>query len=267
LSRHRIFTITGGRTGTAWLAALVGENSGCAAVHEPIGVDDIGTRTPDIRSLRHFNTYGMTPVVEQFWRTKFSLLPDVPEYFESNHILAKAGLVEALAAATSDDRVTILLLRRGWEKQVSSYLDRDDFRSAANVWQWYLDPAYPRRIVDPSRLTRFGMTGAAIWYAAEIEARQEYYRRLYGDRFAFIDCTLEEITTPAGASALMTLLGFRPDPILPERRNANAGRPTQERIERLRRLLARIRFDPVESASEFIEAGGSLHRPAAVRKD
>ncbi len=261
MSRHRIFTITGGRTGTAWIASLVRENSDCPAVHEQIGVDDFGTRTPDIRTLRHFNTYGMTPLIKQFWRTKFSLLPDVPTYFESSHPLAKAGLIEALAEQ-SKDRASILLLRRDWQDQIASYLDRGDFDRIANVWLWFLDPKNPRRIVDPAKLLNLGTLGMAVWYAAEIEARQEYYRCLYGDRFDFIDCKLETLTTAAGAGALMSRLGFTASPKVPPKRNAKRVGPKKLQHERLRLVLAKWRFDPLAAAQRFIDAGKSLHQPA-----
>ncbi|MEM6462143.1 MAG: hypothetical protein AAF724_09530 [Pseudomonadota bacterium] len=259
--RHRIFTITGGRTGTAWVVELVRANTDCPAVHESTKVDDIGVKSPDIRTMRHFNTYGMTPLIRSFWRNKFSILPDTPTYLESNHALAKAGLVEALAEQ-SKDRISILLLRRNWHDQVASYVDRGDFERIANVWLWYLDPRIPRRIIDPADLLELGTMGTAIWYAAEMEARQEYYRQLYADRFEFIDCTLEAMTTEAGAGMLLKRLGFTVSPVLPPRRNAKREKPKTRLRRKLFEALDTFRFDPVAEAQRFIEAGKSLHRPA-----
>lgn len=262
MNRHRIFTITGGRTGTDWLAAFFRANGGpdWTCVHEFIGVDDFGTRTPDIRTLRHFNTYGMTPVVRQFWQRKLALLPDVPIYFESSHPLAKAGLLEALADADGDDQITFIVLRRNWHKQITSYLNRNDFGNLTLMWQWYLDPRYPRRLVDPKPLLPYGQMGQAVWYAVEVEARQEYYRLLYGDRFRFFETTLEELTQGHGAQKVMREFGLPKTPVLPEPRNANQGFPPRRDSERLAKLIANLHFDAKAVAQTFLDTGARLHQ-------
>lgn len=61
-----VFTITGGRTGTAWLAEFLSAQLKIPCVHEPLGIDDFRVRTPDIRTMRTFNERGMTPFVQDF---------------------------------------------------------------------------------------------------------------------------------------------------------------------------------------------------------
>ena len=55
----KYFTITAGRTGSAWLTSFLTANLGIDAVHEPLGIDDFGDQMPDIRTMRTFNNYGI----------------------------------------------------------------------------------------------------------------------------------------------------------------------------------------------------------------
>ena len=52
------FTITAGRTGTAWLRSFLSLNFNIEAIHEPLGIDDFGTQMPDIKTMRNFNNFG-----------------------------------------------------------------------------------------------------------------------------------------------------------------------------------------------------------------
>lgn len=114
-------------------------------------------------------------------------------------------------------------MRRSWLDQCTSYLQRGDFGNVTITWQWYLDPHYAKKLVDPRPLLAKGNVGVAIWYAIEMEARQEYYKRRYADRFHFVDCTLQDITHPSGAQDLLSELGHPPTvPLtLPPPRNEN----------------------------------------------
>jgi hypothetical protein len=54
-----IFSITAGRTGTAWITNFLGENLGIKSIHEPLGIDDFGNQMPDIKTMRMFNERGL----------------------------------------------------------------------------------------------------------------------------------------------------------------------------------------------------------------
>lgn len=264
MSRY-VFTVTAGRTGTAWLSELIRLNSSMVSLHEPLAIDDFGNQMPDIRTLRCFNERGMTPFVEAFWQRKFSLLQGIPEYAESNHTLAKCGLIEFLADRETDDEVHLVSIRRAWDRLCLSYVNRGDFRNVTINWQWYLDHRYQRRIVDPAPIVgRHGYLGQIIWYIAEIEARQVYYSTLFGDRFHFIDCTLEEIVTPEGSSRLLDELGLHTDtPRLPPKRNQNRVETNPEWLAHIRKVLATIDIDPGARAIHYIEQGRRLAVPDA----
>ena len=51
------FTITAGRTGSAWLASFLSLNLQIEEVHEPLGINDFGEKMPDIRTMRNFNNF------------------------------------------------------------------------------------------------------------------------------------------------------------------------------------------------------------------
>ena len=54
-SPETIFTLSAGRTGTAWLSDFLAVNFNCDALHEPLGIEDFGNRMPDIKIMRSFN--------------------------------------------------------------------------------------------------------------------------------------------------------------------------------------------------------------------
>jgi len=263
MHNHFIFTITAGRTGTAWLASFIRENLKIPTIHEPLDIDDFGNQMPDIRVMRSFNNRGMDEVTRSFWARKFDKLKELDNYCETNHTLAKCGLVEALAEMELDRKISFICVRRNWIDQCASYLTRYDFDNITLIWQWYLSHDYPRKIVNPDILLKMAPFGGVLWYIAEIEARQSYYRQLFGDRFNFIDCDLETLTTEAGAAELLSRLGY-PDssPILPQRKNANQPVGELDKIkQKLAKVINNINFDADAIADNFIRSG---HRLAGV---
>ena len=260
-----VFTVTAGRTGTAWLAELLRRNGLPDALHEPLGVDDFGVRMPEIRTMRLFNERGMVPDVAAFWERKLATLPAEGPYAETNHTLAKCGLVEALAARRPAAPVCLVCLRRDRARLAASLLRRGDFANLTLIWQWYLDPACRRRIVPPEPLlmAHGPLVGGILWYVLEMEARQAYYALLYGDRFRFLFCELEELATPEGARRLLQALGLPAgQPVLPPCTNATRPAGPEPWRERLQAVVAALEVDPAAEARRFVESGGRLGEPA-----
>lgn len=267
-TRDFMFTLSAGRTGTAWLAEFLQSNLQINSVHEPLGVEDFGTAMPEIGHMRTFNTLGMNPRMQEFWRTKLGAL--AAPYAESNHTLGKCGLIEALAESSICDRTTVIILRRDLAKQCASYAGRGDFSNLTLIWQWYLDVSYENVIVDPAAYLKLGQIGWAIWYALEMEARYAYYLLKYRQKINFVEARLEEAVKPHGAAELLADLGHSGRIVLPEKKNAtqDPSGVTDELTAEIRALLDRLNFDPVAAAASYIEAGRSLdmrspHRAAA----
>ena len=61
---HNYFTITAGRTGSAWLASFLSQNLNINEVHEFLGINDFGNKMPDIRTMRNFNNFGNNEFVQ-----------------------------------------------------------------------------------------------------------------------------------------------------------------------------------------------------------
>jgi hypothetical protein len=253
-----IFTITAGRTGTAWLTNFIWANLKIPSVHEPLEIDDFGVQMPDIKTMRSFNDRGMNDIVLTFWRAKFDALKDFHSYAETNHTLAKCGLIEFAATHQKHNEFTFLCVRRNRVTQCISYVTRGDFVNITIDWQWYLNYRYKRRIVEPTLFLEYGRIGKILWYIFEIEARQDYYKLLYARQFKFIDATLEEMTQPDGARVLLETLGSLEAPILGEKANENRTEVAPDLRKRVENAVERITVDPKEAAIAFIERGDRL---------
>ncbi len=263
--RQFVFTITAGRTGTEWLANLFAANLQCHAVHEYIGFGDIGQKTPDIGIMQSFNVWGNVPRVREFWKTKMSLIPSVDFYVETNHALAKGGLVENLDLLPQDAEISFVLLRRNWLQQAVSYLRRNDFSNYTIPWQWYLDKRYPRRIVDPTPLEPLGTVGFAAWYIIEMDARQSYYQQLLGDRYRFVDADLETISQGEGAQALMRKFGGKGPISLPPKANVGVRDANPADVKLAERIFGELQIDTKALAQRFIASGHQLGEPSVAR--
>jgi hypothetical protein len=257
MSRY-IFSVTGGRTGTAWIAEFLAENLGIRSIHEPLGIDDFGNQMPDIRTMRTFNERGLTEFVRQFWGRKFKGIENHQTYAESNHTLAKCGLLEYAAEARHHDDFVFLCIRRNHVDQCLSHINRGDFQNITIDWQWYLNFRYKRKIIQPEPLLKMGYIGVIIWYIFEIEARQEYYKIIYGGKFQFLDLKMERMTQMEGARELLRSLGITAEPKMSEAKNTNKAPENKGLRDQVTKCLSQIDFDPAKIAQDFVAAGRRL---------
>ncbi len=227
--RRFIFPLTTGRSGTVFLANALRANlpESAKVHHERIGYTKFGLDTPDLSTFTLFNSVGNVPRVREFWQRKSAriLAETDGDYAEISHFLMKAGLVENLDLLTAHGEVHLIVLTRDLHKTTLSIKNRFDFANSLLLWAAYLDPKYPRKIIDPGPLRRHGMTGAIIWYVLEVRARSEYYAMLTEAdcRIHIHRVDLSEIVHPGGLAALITALGWAIDRntvIVPHRANA-----------------------------------------------
>jgi hypothetical protein len=251
-----IFTITPGRSGTAYLAELLRQNVSDTEVHhERTGYQNFGVLTPDLSHFTLFNSVGNVAAVRAFWERKLGGLRygETAHYAETSHLLAKAGLIENLSLLGPEADIHLVNLRRDLDPLVWSFGNRMDFINHGFTWAFTLDPDYPRNIADPRTLARFGVLGKCLWYAIEMQARGEFYRRLVADipNVTFHDVDLEDIIAPSGAEALLTALGVATAgaPTIPDKLNAGVLAllgPEDRKV--LDTMLARLAFDPADMA-------------------
>ena len=199
------------------------------------------------------------------WCSSGSAAKAARYYVETSHILMKAGLVENLRRLLKAGVVDLIVLKRDMLDTVISYRNRFDFLNKGNMWLWYLDPDYPRKIVDASAIQKLGWNGICLWYICEMSARAEYYRLLLEDepQINFHDVRLEDLSEPAAVADLLGRLGAprKTDKIvLPPPANVSARRIQwpQEEMRQLRSAIDTMAFDPSALASEFIESGRRL---------
>ena len=262
-----LFTVTTGRSGTAYLTDLLRVNFPEAEVHhEILGYDAFGVDTPDLSDRVQFNAFGNTVKVQGFWQQKLARIADkpVPLYAETSHLLAKAGLIENLGSLAATAQVQIVLLRRDLLKTISSFQSRYDFLNKGNMWMWYLDPDYPRNIVSPTPLMSWGWSGICTWYVCEMLTRMEYYRLLFADAagIRFIDANIDQLNEPAQVAGFLSQLGFSRSPdeiVIPSPQNTGTEESSRPPMPvEFRKFVEKMVFDPKGLADEYIRSGRRL---------
>lgn len=263
-----VFTITPGRTGTTYLAKLLEQAVPDAECHhERTGFDRMGAHSPDASTFMLFNSHGNVGEVRDFWRRKFALIRHGrgSTYIETSHYLAKAGLIENLDLLGDDAQIELIDLRRDLFSVVWSTANRFDFANRGFTWLFALDPAYPRRIIDPAPLRKHGMVGDCLWYVAEMYTRAEYYSRLLADRPNVTVRTvhLEDLVEASGARSFLDAVGLAPSrggvQLLPSEKNDSKVWPLGDKMkEEARTLVEKAPLDPAALAEAFIAGGRRL---------
>lgn len=219
-----IFTVTTGRSGTAYLAELIARNrEDCFCTHEILDPQAWGLLTPEVSQMMAYNHQKENPITDAFWKIKAQWTASNIEqsvYVETSHVLAKAGLVENLHRFRAFGEVILIFLHRSKEAVVESMYRRGDYACIGNMWLWLLDPKYPNNILEPKDLSRRGLCS---WYVDEMEARARAFRQeLLPTGQRIIEVSLDDIIHPPGAVKLFqALFGETPQRMeIPEPQNA-----------------------------------------------
>ena len=171
---HNYFTITAGRTGSAWLASFLSQNLNINEVHEFLGINDVGNKMPDIRTMRNFNNFGNNEFVQNFGRENLNIYPT--NLFR-NQSYIKSGLVENIILNKREKYTTLIILKRDMTDQCVSYLERNDFGNITIAWQWYLHPSY-LKIINPKPFMQFGNLGQPLWYCYEMQQDKNIIQKI-----------------------------------------------------------------------------------------
>jgi hypothetical protein len=266
--RQFVFTMTTGRSGTAYLAELLAANLPDAQCHhEIIAWESFGVDTPDLSHLTLFNSHGNVEKVQGFWHQKLARIATVPvsHYVETSHLLMKAGLNENLTPLMKAGRVHLINLQRDPAATIASFRARYDLANKGSQWLWYLDPDYPRNLCNPKEFLKFGINGMCLWYITEIRLRAAYYELLLAGQanVTIHHASLEDLQKPVVVSDLLKALGM---PIAADRITMpspqNVGPQTFEwapgERQMVDRLIKEARFDAPSLAAEAIKAGRSF---------
>jgi len=267
-----IFTLSAGRTGTAFLAELLSGNLPDAEVyHERIGFEAFGVDAPDLSHLTLFNSRGNIRKVRRFWDQKLDrILKGSTEFYaETSHVLMKAGLVENAVRRCKGHELHFVRLRRAQVPTLLSYERRGDFLNKSSQWLWYLDHDYPRTFINAKAFRQFGLYGLRLWYLVEIEFRAVYYQERYkhSPGVHFHEADIDELNEPIKAAELLSALYTELPPQavrIPDKMNASeeVRPPDPEHLRWLEKLVAGTKsLDPHASAREFLREKVDLFAP------
>ena len=194
-----IFTITTGRSGTAYLSELLKNIPNSQSHHERLGPSAWGIMTPDVSQFMAYNMLGNNEYVRDFWKRKAKLIKEICTdnwYIETSHVLSKAGLIENIDVF--DGEVYIICLHRDPEKVIKSMISRNDYTSLGTMWLWLLDPNYEKNITRPADASQETL---CKWYVNEMKARETLLKT--ENNANYIDADLETIATSRGAKELL----------------------------------------------------------------
>jgi len=276
MAKNFIFTITTGRTGTAYLAELLQSNlSDITAHHEIFNFLAFGGDTPDVRQLAHFNTLGNIKIIRDFWQNKLTKIQKTPTetYAETSHVLAKAGLMENLHLLydNPENQVHIIILKRDMVDIAWSMLNRFDFSILGATLLFYLHQDYKNIIIKPDIIEKLGLYGNILWYINEMYTRAAYYQLLYQDipNLHFHEATLKEIISEEGAKHLLNKLALPTNEriTIPGKLNEQTVFLYNESNKKeLQHLCSQIAIDYIKLAQQYIQSGQSLGEPMALRQ-
>ena len=265
IDRQFIFTMTTGRSGTAFLTELLAANLPNAECHhEFFGWGDFGLKTPDVSHMTLFNSQGNVEKVQSFWRDKLAIIQNGRSrfYVETSHMLMKGGLIENIAPLTRAGHVHLIDLQRDIGATIRSLKARLDMFNRGNQWLWYLDQFYPRNLSGSEKFEKYGHSGLCLWYIIEVRLRAAYYAKIVAGNpnITVHRVKLEDLAAPAGAARLLAALGApraESEINMPPPQNVGeTALPWQpHEKEFLPKLIAAAQFDADVLAQAAIEKG------------
>ena len=219
-----IFCASSGRTGTHYLAELLGS---CERVH---AVDE----APPYMIGHHLNRVMREPPSDSYEHRRIkaaairSVLAGLPRgsvYAETNHMFIKT-FHDVVINEFPPDAVSVILLRRSLDRVLKSILELGYFTAANSHWQlWMHQPVGTNLLAKPPRnIEELDDTDRAIGYLFDIEARLQNFRISYPG-INTVDVWLEDIQESDGAHALLNRLGLKTTATT----QVVAGRPTNQR--------------------------------------
>lgn len=212
-----IFTVTTGRSGTAFLASMLSLLRRTVSLHEPDpSFSTVFRRAQSCAGLaRDFMEREKLPSIRHRLRGHHV-------YIETSHVFCK-GFLEPTLELLPAESVGLILLDREHRSVASSLqaLNTVPGRTEKGM-AWYLSPSDPTCLTRVDRWKELNDYQLCYWYCLEIEARKEYYSRLIqklGGRyyrtniellqsFAGLMSLQDSLELP-GISALGTLKYFR----------------------------------------------------------
>lgn len=243
-NRRVLFCINPGRSGSAYLAALLGTSPDVRAFHEPVPrmtgyYLDVALRRPMAASfrLRQIKLLGVTAALAR--------MPPAQMYAETSHMFIKTFYDVVMEYFS---RPVVVVLRRDPVKTLKSFIELGYFSSAIRHWKLWMHEAAGVCHDGADEFDR------CIAYLVDIEARTEAFVRAYpsvtvhevhledlatvdGARRLFADLDIE--WTPGAEAACTRMVNSRSD----EKRLIAKATSLRDCEARLEKFLARAKAD------------------------
>jgi hypothetical protein len=178
--KNLVFTVTAGRTGTAYLQQLLGALPDTTSVHEPepafVAV---------MRTIQHAPERARSFLLE--YKLPAIAAVQTPHYIEVSHLFCKGFLEPTLALGVTP---RLVVLRRQPRRIALSLLARQSVPGRTkNGLKYLLQPSDPG-VLPLANWTRRSAYALCFWYALEIERRQQ----VYAERLAALGGTCVDAT-------------------------------------------------------------------------
>lgn len=198
--KRLIFTVTTGRSGTAYLASIFGFARGVYTVHEP---------EPEfvkvLRTVQNNSNLARQFLIEE----KLPAILRVPEdiYIETSHLTCKGFLEPLLEMGIIPD---LIIYRRDPRNVALSMFKMGTIPGRSDKGlKFYLSPEDPETLSmdDWQDLHDYQL---CYWYCLEIEKRARYYQPLFQDHGARIaETTLSDMKTFPGLKSCFSDLDLK----------------------------------------------------------
>ena len=202
--KRLIFTITTGRSGTGYLAKMLGLlGVNIASHHEP---------EPKFSHVMRF-VQTNPKIAYDFWVNKklpFIAAQEKPVYIETSHLFCKGFVEPLLNLGIIPD---IIILSRSCREVAKSLYELNAIPGRTQEGlKFLLSPDDPGVVPLPGweNYTNYQL---CYWYCLEIKRRMEIYKKIFLEKGArVVKTTLSEISTPEGMKKLVEHLDLpRPD--------------------------------------------------------
>ena len=198
-----IFTVTTGRSGSAYLTDLLARLEGVVSTHEPrpnfVHCLRLVQLHPEL--AREFLLDDKVPAIREAAKGRV--------YVETSHIFCK-GFLEEWLRLPELPVPDLVLLHRDYRKVALSMLSlaTTPARTVRGA-KWYLSPADDSCYTTLPGWQDLHDYQLCYWYCLEIDARKHLYAQLVRDCGGLaIDCELESLNTAEGFEKLRTELNL-----------------------------------------------------------
>ena len=199
LDKKLIFTVTPGRSGTAYLAKLLASIPNVTAHHEP-----------DPNFVLVMRLLQTQPIVAYNFLNQFKL-PEIVKtlnnvYVETSHVTCK-GFIEPMIRMGL--RPSLIILRRPPREVAWSFLERKSVpcRSTEGI-RYLLDPR-DMGVLPYLAWDKGSNYQLCFWYALEMERRQIFYTEMAHELgMTTVDVTNKELNSWGVYSRMLTTLGL-----------------------------------------------------------